>query len=413
MFLIGLAYGTMVQAYADTPKNKANTQKSTKQEEPAALRNKRQEQERIELENALNRARLEKELAALQAEVQRLSLEKEAIKLRWEAEQEKKLKAHAQEMLALQQQEEKIRAEVALAQAQAAKVLEQFNLTSAKVHNQVKSLHMEAEKLQAEIGQLNIKKQRATFAGGEAVYLKNPLKKKGSLVISDRRVDLNGVITPWKANHVTDRIQYFNNKDTRYPIFIVIENSPGGSVAAGWRILKAMKNSQAPVYVVVKSFAASMAACITTLAEQSYAYPNATILHHQPWTFSWGNLREQKEAYERLKEIWKRLGGRIAKKMGISLQVLDKKFYEKSARGDWSEFANNAVKIKWVDHIITGVTDTGMRAMPEPTNYTWEKYIEEYWGTTVQPDASLNAASSLPPLMNPHDSYYLYNPNNQ
>ncbi|MEL6606739.1 MAG: ATP-dependent Clp protease proteolytic subunit [Bacteroidota bacterium] len=402
---------TIFHAHAEVSKEQAGPQTTEQQEKTDELSAARKEQERIELENALNRARLEKELAALQAEVQRLALEKEAIKLRWEAEQEKKLKDHAQEMLDLKQQEEKIRAEVALAQAQASKVLEQFNLTSAKVQNQVQALKVEAEKIHAEIGELNAKKQRTHYAGGEAVYLKNPLQKDGSLVISDRRVNLNGVITDWKANHVTDRIQYFNNKDIRYPIFLVIEDSPGGSVLAGWRILKAMQNSQAPVYVVVKSFAASMAACITTLAEKSYAYPNAIILHHQPWTFSWGNVREQEEALDELKQIWKRLGIPIAKKMGISLKALDKKFYEKSARGDWSEFADNAKKLKWVDHTITGIKDSGMREIPDPTNYTWEKYWEEYyWGSTGKPNTSGNAVTYLLPL-GPKNFYYLYNPN--
>ena len=50
-------------------------------------------------------------------------------------------------------------------------------------------------------------------------------------------------------------------------IFIVIDTSPRGSVMAGYRILKAMESSDAPVHVVVKSFAASMAAAITTLGE--------------------------------------------------------------------------------------------------------------------------------------------------
>lgn len=369
-----------------------------------------------EVEDALKRTRLEKELAALQAEVQHLTLKKELAKLRWDAAQEEELKAHAQEILALKRQEEKIRAEVALTQAQAAKVQETFNVNAAKVQHQVQSLKVEAEKLQAEINQLNSKKQRAAYAGGEPVYLKSPLQKDGSLVISDRQVGLNGVITAWKANHVVDRIQYFNNKDTTYPIFIVIESSPGGSVMAGWRILKAMKDSQAPVYVVLKGWAASMAACITTLADRSYAYPNAEILHHQPSTlYFWEsvNVREQEEAHERMQELWKRLGGPIAKKMGISLQAFDKKLYEKSAKGDWSEFADKAKKLKWVGHIITGIKDSGMREMPDPANYTFEEYLKEYdpyFGYSGTDSAAPTDPVVYLPLLGPNDFYYLYNP---
>ena len=60
-------------------------------------------------------------------------------------------------------------------------------------------------------------------------------------------------------------------------------------------------SSDAPVHVVVKSFAASMAAAITTLAKESYAYPNAVILHHQISSTVFGqlNLTEQRRLYLR------------------------------------------------------------------------------------------------------------------
>ena len=137
-------------------------------------------------------------------------------------------------------------------------------------------------------------------------YTKEPFKN-GELTISDRRIPLNGVITMDTADRITERINYFNNQNREFPIFIVIDESPGGSVAAGYKILRTMKGSQAPVYVVVKSFAASMAAGITTLAARSYAYPNAIILHHQLSAGAGGNLTEHKERVKELEEWWKRL----------------------------------------------------------------------------------------------------------
>ena len=107
----------------------------------------------------------------------------------------------------------------------------------------------------------------------EPVYLADPLLKDGTLVISDRRIDLNGPIFSDLADHVTERINYFNNKNEGYPIFIVINDSPGGSVMSGMRIMKAMHGSEAPVYVVVKSFAASMAAALTTLGRTLIRLP--------------------------------------------------------------------------------------------------------------------------------------------
>src|SRR5260221_10572633 len=117
----------------------------------------------------------------------------------------------------------------------------------------------------------------------------------GVLSISDRRIALNGVITSETANRVTERINYFNNQNKEFPIFIVIDDSPGGSVMAGYKILKTMHSSSAPVYVVVKSYAASMAAAICTLAQRSFAYPNAVILHHPISNGSHGNLAAQRD----------------------------------------------------------------------------------------------------------------------
>ncbi len=376
--------------------------------EDLEIQKKEEERQRIELDNALARARLEKELAGLQAEIARLMAEREVMVLKWQIEQERKEKAHMSELSTLNQKKEKLEAEVSIAQYQLTKEEQQLHTIVTTLDYQAKLLRAEVEQLNAQKARYEAERQRNNYADTEPVYLKEPLKANGSLIISDRRIDLRGCITPWQANYITDRIQYFNNKDTSNPIFIVIESSPGGSVSAGSCILKAMENSQAPVYVVVKSFAASMAALIATLADKSYAYPNAVILHHQPWTFTWGNVRELKEEQELLQEWWNRLGGRVASKMGISLKKLDTLLYEKSAKGDWLEFADRANKLKWVDHIINGIQESGILELPSPEDYTWKKQLRgAYEGVTAE-----NGIVYLP-LLEAKDFYYLYNPDNR
>jgi len=390
----------------------AHAQEGEVSSEASELEAKKREQLTLEVDNALHEARLAKELASLQAEIRRLVLEKEAMALKWDMACEQRRRAHEEEVLSLHQENEKLRAEIAVSQARIEKSLEQFNETSLALYHQIKLLKLDTESLSAETDQFKAIKKRSGYADGSPTYLQEPLQPDKALVISDRRIDLNGIITPWRANHIADRIAYFNNKEATLPIFLVIENSPGGSVMAGLHILKAMQDSQAPVYVVVKSFAASMAACLTTLAAKSYAYPNAIILHHQPWAFAVGNVRELGEQYEEIKEFWSRLGGPVAQKMGISLKEFDKKLYAKSARGDWTEFADNAKKIKWVDHIISGIRDSGMREMPEVTDYTFEKYLKEYFCMTEDTTQPKDTVAYLP-LLGPKDFYYLYNPDNR
>jgi len=218
------------------------------------------------------------------------------------------------------------------------------------------------EKISTELALLKMKQERNHYVDKKPIYLDNPLTKDNKLIISDRRIALNGLITSKMADEITTKINYYNNKDNSKPIFLVINSSPGGSVMAGYLIIKAMESSKAPVYVVLESFAASMAAIIVTLADKSFAYSHATMLHHQPSIFQQGssNLTEQKENYKNLEKWWNYLGKPIAKKMGITIDEFQKQMYQHSSKGDWSEFAVDAQKLKWVNHIVSRIEDTSI-----------------------------------------------------
>ena len=251
------------------------------------------EQASLSAENKLEAERLIQSTNSMRAEVTRMKMEREL----------------ATEKLALETTKRQValQAELAQLQAEKEKLNEQGELSkikAEKLSNDLKALQaesaLELTRLQNDIARIETADKRAKFADAKPVFLQNPLKENGILVVSDRRIPLNGLITANTADFICNRIQYWNNKDRKLPIFIVIDSSPGGSVMAGYRILKAMESSDAPIHVVVKSFAASMAAAITTLANESYAYPNAVILHHQISSMMIGqlNLTEQREFHE-------------------------------------------------------------------------------------------------------------------
>jgi len=195
----------------------------------------------------------------------------------------------------------------------------------------------------------------------------------------------------------------------------VIDESPGGSVMAGYKILKAMEGSAAPVYVVVKSFAASMAANIVTQSKKSFAYPNAIVLHHQILSGSFGNLTEQKENLKILEEWWKRLATPVAAKMGISLDEFIKRMYQNRSTGNWMEFGDSARKLKWVDEIAETVREesydknpdapSALPGSPAPAHGKGQSALQE------RVDANGRRYVLLPRL-DPVDCYYLYNPDN-
>ena len=237
----------------------------------------------------------------------------------------------------------------------------------------------------------------------EMIYYQKPYRNK-VLHISDRRIALNGPIMRGSADFVSSRINYFNNKSQSKPIFIVINVSPGGSVMEGYRILKAMKTSKAPVHVVVKSFAASMAAVIVTNADHSYAYKNAIILHHQPSSGMRGNVAQQKQKLKTLKEWARRLHEPVAKKMKLSLNDFYEAMYKNHIDGDWQEFADNAKKIGWVQNIVEEIREHGYTEAPtkRPPKI---KFIHR----AQKKELAQNEQMLLPKPL-PFDFYFLYNP---
>jgi ATP-dependent Clp protease protease subunit len=366
------------------------------------------EQARLAVFNALATAQQEADSIDLRTEIAQLKLEKELLTERIALASIKESSGHIDAIAKFNAEKEKLTRDATLAKLRAEHLgskLKELQATSG----------LKTSALMAQISEIETKNKRDDYANAKPQYLDNPLKKDGTLVISDRRIPFNGPVTSNLADKVTERINYFNNKDPKKPIFIVIDDSPGGSVMAGYRILKSMEGSEAPVYVVVKSFAASMAASITTLAEKSFVYPNAVILHHQisqTFMFSSMNLTDQKENYEEMQKWWNRLADPIAQKMGITSDEFIEMMYKKTVSGDWTEFGDDAVKLKWADHVVTRIHETALLKNPDAkkapaTTTTRSSAIES--GLTPATDEKGNPYMILP-RRNPKDVYMMHNP---
>jgi len=352
--------------------------------------------------NRLAASRLTNETNELRAEITRLKMERELITERLALETARRNEALREAIAPLEAERDQLAREGEIAKQRA-----------EKLANELKSLQTEAAleltAMQNEIRRIEAIERRSKFADAEPQYLKNPLRDDGTLVISDRRIPLNGPVTTELADFVTTRIQFWNNKDRELPIFIVIDSSPGGSVMAGYRILKAMESSEAPIHVVVKSFAASMAAAICTLAEHSYAYPNAVLLHHQisnSIMFARLNLTQQREFYQQTNRWWDRFGVPIAAKMGITADRFIELMYENASSGDWVEFADEANKLKWVNHIVETIEETAILKDPDKTDGTSPAArfkLEEQVDDEGRPFVWL-------PRIEPTDVWFLHNP---
>ncbi|MEO0016966.1 MAG: hypothetical protein RLZZ522_249, partial [Verrucomicrobiota bacterium] len=383
-----------------TPAKAINTAEAAPND--AANQRLTKEQERLTLENKLQAERLTKETTTLREEITRLKIERELIGERTALEAAKRQVTLKDQVTKLDAEREMLTREGELSKARAEKLANDLKATQTEAA-------LKLAQMQGDIALIETTDKHAQFATAKPIYLQNPLKDDGTLVISDRRIPLNGLISAATGSEITARIEYWNNKDRKLPIFIVIDDCPGGSVMAGYRILKAMDASDAPIHVVVKSFAASMAAAITTLAKESYAYPNSVILHHQISATVVGarlNLTQQREFFEESTRWWDRLASPIAAKMGLSTDELIKRMYARTTSGDWSEFGDKAQELKWVNHIISGVEETSFTkdpdAKPQAGPATRTGLVEE-----VDPEGR---PFSWLPRLNPKDVYFLYNP---
>jgi ATP-dependent Clp protease protease subunit len=336
----------------------------------------------------LRDARAKRELAEMKTQIERLSTERQLDKAR-----------NSQKMADLEDQRDKLMLEMSVKQAQFQKQTIENNLKT-------NAMQTELQLAQSELSLKSIDEQQKMQLDGDIDYRKNPFDKDtGTLYISDRRIKLNGPIITGTADYICERIHFFNNEAKDKPIFIVIDNCPGGSVMQGYRIVKAMESSSAPVHVIVKSFAASMAAVITTLADHSYAYPNAIILHHQMSSGIWGNMTDIEQTVKTMKEWERRLAEPVAAKMGINVAEFKQQMYEHRKTGDWDEFADQAVKLKWVNTIVNELREESMRKRPQgdpPMPWYYRLFMEDDKGQTY---------CKLPPL-DPMDAYMIYNPKN-
>jgi ATP-dependent Clp protease protease subunit len=369
------------------------------------------EKEQIDTSLALSRAKLDKELEETRNNAERLQAQAAELRAQQDVADLKNKASLEAELKVMKQKLERVTLESNIAKAET-------DTEASEIRRVENSVKRETVKL---AGSMELQQKQAearTYAMSDPSMLTEPLQGH-KLVISDRRVALNGPITMDTADQIIARISYYNNKDRTLPIFLIIDDSPGGSVMAGYKILKTMQGSEAPVYVVVKSFAASMAACLTTLAKKSFAYPNAVILHHQISAFGGGNLTQQQEWVKEMEEWWKRLADPVAAKMGITREEFIKQMYAHASTGDWNEFADQAQKLKWVDVIVDEIDETAMVRDPEARSSSSNMVA----GSPVTGDVSL---SSKPPLteqvdekgrpcmslprLNPLDCYWIYNP---
>ena len=353
------------------------------------------EKQKLELEQALQQQRLSTELAELALQKQRLTAENEHAAL-----------VMAKEALTFQAAEQATSQELAAMEAEIKKINLQHQLAMVKLTNE----HAAAQQALAEMQMKMDLRDKAELSHArtnkDVPYRMEPFVD-GTLYVSDRRIDLGEVVIEGSGEYVADRIDFFNNQSTEAPIFLIIDDCVGGSVMEGSRIINAIKSSEAPVHVVVKTYAASMAAVILAHAEHSYALPGAIMMHHQMMSYAMGNATEVAEELEAMKKWQARLLQPLLTKMNLTPEEFTAKLYEKNSEGLWQVFGDEAVTLKWVNQLAVELREEGVTVRPEggppdPWYYDLFDFKEDEKGRPYV----------LLPRLRPMDFYFIYDPGN-
>ncbi len=170
-------------------------------------------------------------------------------------------------------------------------------------------------------------------------------------ILDARRVFLCDAFDENSANDIIQKLWYLDLTGPGKPILLVI-NSPGGSIDAGWAIWDQIKMLKSPVYTLVTGLAASMGSVLSLVAGpgRRLATPLCRIMIHAPLLS--GVMRGQATDLEiqamemlRTKEA---LINRYSEATGKSKEVIEKMM----DRNTWMS-AQEAMEFGLLDKVVS------------------------------------------------------------
>ncbi|MFT5435086.1 MAG: ATP-dependent Clp protease protease subunit [Myxococcota bacterium] len=184
-----------------------------------------------------------------------------------------------------------------------------------------------------------------------AVACAAPSAQAEHIQLTNRIATLYGGVSQQSIEKVVKKVLEYDGQ-SHEPIWLLID-SYGGSVDAGFILIDLMRTIRSPIYAVVTSKAYSMGAIITVFAKKRYIYEHATMMLHEA---SYGALGEDPSIRSRIEfnmRYLDRIHKEIAERIGMT-----PKAYRSRIRDAWWVLADDAVKYKMVDAVVTKVTYT-------------------------------------------------------
>lgn len=143
----------------------------------------------------------------------------------------------------------------------------------------------------------------------------------------DRFINIKGPIDSEVADAFTEQMLILNRESTTEPITVLI-NSTGGSVSQGLLMYDVIQGSIAPVRLICKGEAYSMAAILLASGNPKHGrfiLPNSKVMIHEPLIQGGvgGKTSSIKSISDSLIETRKKLNGILAKHTGHTIEEID------------------------------------------------------------------------------------------
>ena len=170
--------------------------------------------------------------------------------------------------------------------------------------------------------------------------------------LAQRKLFLNGEISPYTVYDVTKNILQFNKEDKgvdpseRKPILLYL-NSEGGDLYACFELIDAIKMSKTPVYTINLRYQYSAGFLIGLAGDKRFAAKNATYLLHDGYCAFEGSSAKMQDSVEFQSKIRERVRQFTIEHSKITPEEYDKKF-----RFEWYMYADEAKEKGVVDYII-------------------------------------------------------------
>ncbi|MDR3111075.1 MAG: ATP-dependent Clp protease proteolytic subunit [Planctomycetaceae bacterium] len=154
----------------------------------------------------------------------------------------------------------------------------------------------------------------------------------GDLLLENRIIFLQGVISSDNANELVMKLLYLQSENRRKDIHFYI-NSPGGSVTATMAIYDTMQILSCPVATYCVGLAASGGSILLAggTKEKRFALPHAKVMMHQPWGGVQGQVTDIEIQAEQILKDREVLNGILAFHTGKPIEEIakdtDRDFY--------------------------------------------------------------------------------------